>query len=97
MRYFQKISIEQFITSLMNEDKDTLRIMDSWNIERAEVINMLISYYRRVGVLYVLPMEFAKLIYEDIHYQLRYSPEIRGYVREIEEKIARAKAKSGRG
>ena len=96
VRFFQKTSIDEFITSIVNEDRDVIRIIDSWNIEREEIGGILTAHYKKIGVLYVEPLEHSKVIYADIHHQLKFSPEIRLRLQKMQEEIARQKSKHSR-
>ncbi|MDD9951158.1 MAG: hypothetical protein OXT67_06285 [Zetaproteobacteria bacterium] len=95
-RYFQKTSVEEYIKALINDDREVMRIIDSWNIEREEIAAILVSHYKKIGILYIEPLTFAKVVYGDIIHQLKHSPEIRARLAKVQEEIARQKSKHSR-
>ena len=96
MKYFQRISIEDFVKAIVMEDRETTKITDSWNMERDEVIGVIVGHFKELGIFFVDPMGHAKLIYDNIHFQLRHSPELIARLNRINEEIERAKARHSR-
>lgn len=78
------------------DDRETTKITDSWNMEREEVISVVVSHFRELGIFFVDPMGHAKLVYDNIHFQLKHSPELRARLNRINEEIERAKARHSR-
>ena len=96
MKYFQRMSIEQFIKIIVTEDKEVAKITDSWNIERDEVISIIINHFKELGIFFVEPMGHAELIYENIVFQLKQSPVLIERRQKVNKEIERAKAKHAR-
>ena len=96
MKYFQRVSIDEFIKQIVTEDRETTKITDSWNIEREEVVSIIIAHFKELGIFYVDPMKHAKIIYKNIHFQLKNSPDLMARIKKINEEIERAKARHSR-
>lgn len=96
MKYFQRVSIEDFVRAIVMDDRETTKITDSWNMERDEVISVLVGHFQELGIFFVDPMGHAALIYDNIHLQLRHSPELIARLNRINEEIERAKARHSR-
>lgn len=96
MKYFQKVSIEQFVTLIITEDRETGKIIDNWNIERDEIIKSIVSHYHNLGIFMVEPLDYAKTIYRDIQFQVNHNPDLRDKLLTIKEEILKQKAKHSR-
>ena len=96
MRYFQKMSIEEFIRKMIIEDAPTTKIADAWNIDHVEAIQILSDYFKELGIFYVKPMENFKIVYKHLHLQMLHSHKLHERIRKTQESIAHSKAKNNR-
>ena len=87
MKYFQRVSFEEFVHLIVTEDRETTKITDSWNIERDEVVSIPINHFRELGIFFVEPMRHADIIYKNIHFQLKHSPDLIARIKKINEEI----------
>lgn len=96
MKYFQRISVEHFVRLIVEDDRETSRIVESWNMEKEEIVSFIVNQLKEIGIFHVEPMGHAQIIYNNIHFQLRNSPEIKAGLRKIQEEIEKNKAKHSR-
>lgn len=96
MKFFQKMSIDQFVRQIIQDDRETNRMIESWNMEKDEIIQLVTEHFREYGIFMVSPMSHARLIYKHIQQHLIYSPKIRSRLNKIEAEIAKAKARHTR-
>ena len=96
MKYFQPVPIETFVTAIVSDDREIMRITDGWSIEREEVVQILVSHFRSIGIYKVKPMEFADVIRKNIAFQLRYNPTLKARLAQIARDIEKVKTKHTR-
>ncbi|MFK7827976.1 MAG: hypothetical protein AB8G05_27755 [Oligoflexales bacterium] len=96
MKFFQRMAIDRFVNAIINEDRDILKISEGWNIEREEVIGIVVDHFNELGIYLVDPMEHAQTIYDNIVFQLKYSPVLRSRIQQVNRDIDRAKARHNR-
>jgi len=90
------MSVDQFITQIIQDDRDISKIIDTWNMEKEEITQIVIEHFKEFGIFMVAPMEHAQLIYDQIHFQLHHSPKLRARLSKIQSDIEKAKAKHTR-
>lgn len=96
MKYFQPVPIEQFVTAVMNEEREISRITENWNIEKEEVTAILVAHFRSLGIYMVKPLSYAELIKENMMIQLKYNPTLRQRLIQVAREIERLKTKHTR-
>ena len=74
MKFYQPLPLKIFIDLLLHEDREVLRIIDTWSAEREEISEYLVGYYQNLGVFMVKPQEYARLLREDLCTQLKQNP-----------------------
>ncbi len=93
MRFSQPLTIEYFIFLLVQEDRDVSKMIESWNIERVEIEDILVRHYREMGLFEVLPLEHAVIIKRDLMLQLQINPELNTKKAKVQQEIERLKAR----
>lgn len=88
--------IDQFVNQIVQDDRETNKLIDSWNMEKEEIIQIIVEHFREFGIFMVSPMEHANIVYKNILFQLSYSPRLRARLNKIQADIERAKAKHTR-
>lgn len=96
LKFFQRMSIEQFVGAVVNDDRETNKLMDNWNIEKDEVAKYIINHFRSLGIFYVDPLDYALLIYKHIHLTIMYLPELHEKRQKVAEEIEQQKRKHSR-
>jgi hypothetical protein len=96
MKYFQPLSIDLFVGNLITEDREINRMIENWNIEKEEIIQILIQHFKSLGIYMVKPLEFSVLIRKNIVFQLKFNPTLKLRIFQIEEEIEKVKTKHTR-
>jgi hypothetical protein len=96
MKFFQPLPIEQFVTTIMTEEREVFRITENWNIEKEEVIQILVAHFRSLGIYVVKPLSFADIIKQNMVFQLKFNPQLRNRLVQIAREIERMKTKHTR-
>lgn len=87
------MSIESFVQLIVTDDRETTRLIDSWGIEKEELVRIVVQHFRELGIFHVYPLDHAQLIYQNIQYQLLNSPELKLRLAKIKEEAERLKAR----
>lgn len=96
MKYFLPVTIEYYVKQIISDDKEASRIMESWSIEKDEVVDIIVEQFKKLGIFKVHALKHSQLIYKNIIFQLNYCPQLIERLNKIREEIARAKARSSR-
>lgn len=96
MKIKHKMSIDLFVKGVIEFDKDASKITESWNLEKDDIISVLVEHFEFLGIYEVLPMEHAELIYDNVLFQLKNSPVLGEKIEKVNEAIRRHKEKHSR-
>lgn len=96
MRLKYRMSIELFVKKVISEDKTALKITETWNLDKEDIISVLVEHFQILGIYQVIPMAHEDLIYENILFQLENSPVLYEKREKVREAIRRLKEKSSR-
>ncbi len=93
MRFSQPLPIEYFVWILIQEDRDIAKMIESWNLERNEIEELLVKHYRDMGIFEVLPLEHALILKRDLMTQLQINPDLNAKKARVQQEIERLKAR----
>lgn len=96
MKYFQPVPIELYVSTIVTDDREIARLTENWNMEREEMIQLLVKYFRSIGLFKVKPLEYAEIVHRNILFQLRYNPVIKSRLQQIAREIEKVKTKHTR-
>ena len=90
------MSIELYIKAVINEDRDASKITETWNLEKDEIMSVLVDHFQSLGIFSVLPMRHAEKIYENVIFQLHNSPILIDKNEKVNESIRKLKERHSR-
>lgn len=96
MRYFAPIPIDSYITKLITEDRLINELVETWNIEREEIIRMMITHYKDLGYFVARPLSHEVILRKDLLYQLRHNKALVARMRAIQRQIESVKSRHAR-
>lgn len=96
MKYFQPVPIEIFVTNVISDDREVAHATENWNIEREEIIQIMVAHFKSLGIYVVKPLEYATVIRKNIMFQLRYNPNLKLRILQIAREIEKVKIKHTR-
>ena len=62
MRVFQILTIERYISYLINNDKEVTRVYITYGLEKEEIIKLLAHHFKAIGIYSVRPNGHSQLI-----------------------------------
>ena len=96
MKIKYSMPIELYIKAVINEDRDASKITETWNLEKDEIMEVLVDHFQSLGIFKVLPMQHAKIIYENVIFQLHNSPILLDKIEKVNESIRKLKERHSR-
>lgn len=96
MKIKATMPIELYLKYVINDHREVSKITESWNLEKDDIISVLIEHFQNLGIYKVFPMEHSTLIYENIIFQLHNSPLLKKKIERVNESIRRMKEKNSR-
>lgn len=96
LRLFQAIQIERLITYLINGDKDVLEVCSGMEVEKEDLVEIMIEHFRGLGIFIVKPQKHAEIVKKHLLDALVHSPVIRQRRLAIQQQIEKSRAKSRR-
>jgi hypothetical protein len=94
MEIFRPVYIEGYVKSLILSDREISKICSGWELEREEIINILIAYFSEMGLYTVQPLEHSAIVRKEVVKQLAENKELKRRRQAISQEIEKARERN---
>ena len=96
MRIYQPIPIERLLIHLIQNDRDITKLHAQFEIEKDEIIEIMIQHFHELGIFIVHPGSYWEVIKKHLEDALLYSPELNEKREQVRKRIKKVREKSRR-